>query len=76
MLDVDHLRYDYELYLGEWRDHSDPRVSPLMFDDLTGAPPAIVVVASAIRCAMRRSRTPDCSNTFGVQALSSSKPKA
>jgi acetyl esterase len=45
VLDVDHLRYDYELYLGEWRDHSDPRVSPLMFEDLTGAPPAIVVVA-------------------------------
>jgi acetyl esterase len=45
VLDVDHLRYDYGLYLGEWRDHSDPRVSPLMFDDLRGAPPAIVVVA-------------------------------
>jgi acetyl esterase len=45
VLDVDHLRYDYGLYLGEWRDHSDPRVSPLMFDDLSGAPPAIVVVA-------------------------------
>jgi acetyl esterase len=45
VLDVDHLRYDYGLYLGEWRDHSDPRVSPLMFEDLTGAPPAIVVVA-------------------------------
>lgn len=45
VLDVDHLRYDYELYLGEWRDHSDPRVSPLMFEDLSGAPPAIVVVA-------------------------------
>lgn len=45
VLDVEHLRYDYELYLGEWRDHSDPRVTPLMFDDLTGAPPAIVVVA-------------------------------
>jgi acetyl esterase len=45
MLDIDHLRYDYGLYLGEWRDHTDPRVSPLMFDDLTGAPAAIVVVA-------------------------------
>ncbi len=45
VLDVDHLRYDYGLYLGEWRDHSDPRVSPLMFEDLRGAPPAIVVFA-------------------------------
>ena len=45
LLDIDHLRYDYGLYLGEWTDHTDPRVSPLMFDDLTGAPPAIVVVA-------------------------------
>jgi acetyl esterase len=44
-LDIDHLRYDYGLYLDGWTDHSDPRVSPLMFDDLTGAPPAIVVVA-------------------------------
>ena len=44
-LEVDHLRYDYELYLGEWRDHTDPRVSPLMFSELSGAPPAVVVVA-------------------------------
>ncbi len=45
VLDVDHLRYDYELYLGQWRDHTDPRVSPLMFENLIGAPSAIVVVA-------------------------------
>lgn len=45
MLDLDQLRYDYGQYLGDWRDHTDPRVTPLMFDDLTGAPPAIVVVA-------------------------------
>lgn len=45
LLEVDHLRYDYTQYLGDWKDHSDPRVSPLMFDDLRGAPPAIVVVA-------------------------------
>ena len=45
LLNVDHLRYDYELYLGGWSDHSDPRVSPLMFNDLRGAPPAIIVVA-------------------------------
>lgn len=44
-LDIDHLRYDYGLYLDGWTDHSDPRVTPLMFEDLTGAPPAIVVVA-------------------------------
>jgi acetyl esterase len=45
MLDLDHLRYDYGQYLGSWSDHTDPRVTPLMFDDLSGAPPAIVVVA-------------------------------
>ena len=45
MLDVEHLRYDYSLYLGPWPDHSDPRVNPLMFDDLRSSPPAIVVVA-------------------------------
>jgi acetyl esterase len=45
VLDIDHLRYDYGLYLDGWTDHSDPRVTPLMFDDLTDAPPAIVVVA-------------------------------
>jgi acetyl esterase len=45
LLEVDHLRYDYSQYLGDWHDHSDPRVSPLMFDDLRGAPPAIVLVA-------------------------------
>ena len=45
VLDIDHLRYDYGLYLGEWTDHSDPAVTPLMFEDLAGAPPAIVVVA-------------------------------
>jgi acetyl esterase len=44
-LDIDHLRYDYGLYLNGWTDHSDPRVTPIMFEDLTGAPPAIVVVA-------------------------------
>ena len=44
-LDLDHLRYDYGQYLGEWSDPTDPRVTPLLFDDLTGSPPAIVVVA-------------------------------
>jgi acetyl esterase len=45
LLELDHLRYDYRQYLGDWSDHTDPRVTPLMFDDLTGAPPAIVLVA-------------------------------
>jgi acetyl esterase len=45
VLNIEHLRYDYGLYLNGWSDHSDPRVTPLMFNDLTGAPPAIVVVA-------------------------------
>ena len=45
MLELEHLRYDYQLYLDGWNDHSDPRVTPLFFEDLTDAPPAIVVVA-------------------------------
>ena len=45
LLELEHLRYDYRQYLGEWNDHTDPRVTPLVFDDLTGAPPAIVLVA-------------------------------
>lgn len=45
LLNVDDLRYDYDQYLGEGIDHTDPRVSPLMFADLTGSPPAVVLVA-------------------------------
>jgi acetyl esterase len=45
MLDMEHLRYDYTRYLGDFADHTDPRVTPLLFSDLTGAPPAIVLVA-------------------------------
>ena len=45
ILEIDHLRYDYQQYLGEWTDHTDPRVTPLFAPDLSGAPPAIVVVA-------------------------------
>jgi len=45
MLDLDRLRQDYADYLGNWTDHTDPRVSPLMSADLTGVPAAIVVVA-------------------------------
>jgi acetyl esterase len=44
-LDLDHLRFDYSQYLGSFSDHTDPRVTPLMFNDLRGAPPAIVLVA-------------------------------
>ncbi len=44
-LDVDHLRYDYGQYLDGFADQTDPRVSPLMSEDLSGSPPAIVVVA-------------------------------
>jgi len=45
LLDLEHLRYDYQQYLGDFADHTDPRVTPLMFADLTGAPPAILLVA-------------------------------
>ena len=45
LLDIDQLRYDYGQYLGEWIDHTDPRVCPLMSNDLAGVAPAIVVVA-------------------------------
>jgi acetyl esterase len=45
LLELDHLRYDYRQYLGGWSDHTDPRVTPLLFDDLSGSPPAIVLVA-------------------------------
>ena len=45
ILEIEHLRYDYRQYLGDWTDHTDPRVTPLFVTDLTGAPPAIVVVA-------------------------------
>lgn len=45
MLDLVRLRRDYVDYLGEWTDHGDPRVSPLMSGDLSGVPAAIVLVA-------------------------------
>lgn len=45
LLETDHMRFDYEQYLGGWSDHSDPRVNLLMNTDLVGVPPAIVVVA-------------------------------
>jgi acetyl esterase len=45
LLDLESLRYDYGQYLGEFGDHTDPRVTPLLANDLTGVPPAIIVVA-------------------------------
>jgi acetyl esterase len=45
LLDLDSLRYDYGQYLGEFGDHTDPRVTPLLANDLTGAASAIIVVA-------------------------------
>ena len=45
LLELEHLRFDYEQYLGDWTDHTDVRVSPLMSLDLTGSVPAVVVVA-------------------------------
>ena len=45
LLDLESLRYDYSQYLGEFGDHTDPRVTPLLANDLTGVPPAIIVVA-------------------------------
>ncbi len=44
LLDVEDLRADYESYLAG-ADPTDPRVSPLFSADLSGAAPAIVVVA-------------------------------
>ena len=34
LLDVESLRYDYGQYLGEFGDHTDPRVTPLLSTDL------------------------------------------
>ncbi len=45
LLDLEEMRHEYEMYLGDWLDHTDPRVSLLLHDDLTGLPPTIVVVA-------------------------------
>jgi acetyl esterase len=45
LLDLDDLRYDYALYLGEFGDHTDPRVTPLLCADLARVAPALVVVA-------------------------------
>ncbi|MBU6232784.1 MAG: alpha/beta hydrolase [Acidobacteria bacterium] len=43
-LELDHLTYHYSQYLGS-ASHADPRVSPLLANDLTGVAPAVIVVA-------------------------------
>jgi acetyl esterase len=45
LLDIDSLRHDYRQYLGEFADHTDPRVTPLMSTDLLRVAPAIILVA-------------------------------
>jgi acetyl esterase/lipase len=45
LLDIDSLRHDYRQYLGEFTDHTDPRITPLMSTDLSRVAPAVVVVA-------------------------------
>ncbi|NNN04071.1 MAG: alpha/beta hydrolase fold domain-containing protein [Acidimicrobiaceae bacterium] len=44
-LELEHLRHDYRHYLGDTVDHTDPRVTPLLAEDLRGVPPAVVMVA-------------------------------
>lgn len=45
LLDLAHLRFDYAQYLDGFADHTDPRVTPLLCNDLAGVAPAVVVVA-------------------------------
>lgn len=45
LLDLDSLRSDYCQYLGDFHDHTDPRVTPLLCVDLARVAPAIVVIA-------------------------------
>lgn len=45
LLDLDHLRHDYAQYLGDYANHTDPRVTPLLSSDLSRVPTAIIVVA-------------------------------
>ncbi len=44
-LEIDHLRADYQHYLSSGADHTDPRITPLLADDLHDLPPAVVMVA-------------------------------
>jgi acetyl esterase len=45
LLDLESLRHDYSIYLDGFVDHTDPRVTPLLCNDLSGVAPAVVVVA-------------------------------
>ncbi len=45
LLDIEGLRYNYREYLGDYTDHTDPRVTPLLSTDLARVAPAVVVVA-------------------------------
>ena len=45
LLDLVSLRHDYSLYLNGFVDHTDPRVTPLLSNDLSDVAPAVVVVA-------------------------------
>jgi acetyl esterase len=44
LLDVEDLQRDYARYLAG-ADPTDPRISPLLSEDLAGSPPAVVLVA-------------------------------
>ena len=44
-LEMDHLNHNYAHYLGDWTDHTDQRVTPLLATDLSGSPTAIIVIA-------------------------------
>lgn len=43
-LEMNHLAYHYEQYLGT-ASHADPRVTPLLATDLNGLAPAVILVA-------------------------------
>ena len=44
-LDMEHLNHNYAYYLGDWTDHTDQRVTPLLAADLSASPTAIIVIA-------------------------------
>lgn len=45
LLEMSHMRHDYECYLSGQSDPTDWRVSPLLNEDLGGVAPAVIVVA-------------------------------
>ena len=42
---MDELRFDYANYLGNYTNHSDPRISPLLASDLRDVVPTIMIIA-------------------------------